>query len=307
MRTFKKILLMVILSFPYQTMAAEDIQITNEWQVYSPSVLWQNGQIAMYYGGWGSEQKAVFPNPWPRDVIYRVTCTDATHCGNKVKVLDAADFGFRDTSGNTISHLNDPTVIQMPGGYYIMYVTGLEKPWSARAPIAGVEANDNHIYFTTSWDGITWGQPIKLLQDYWLPSVTVATKDIASSRIQRGDILLYANSNITGLVTAINMGPSGVGARWEKPISATFRSAKDNVYDNMNVTVKWMPSINKFQMLTGGVSYHESDDGINFKRGTLTTPASNAGHPSNWPDSFCWFYYGKQTGDSANIFFHRSC
>jgi hypothetical protein len=41
---------------------AGETQVTNDWDVYSPSAIYQGGQLALYYGGWGLEQLNAFDN-----------------------------------------------------------------------------------------------------------------------------------------------------------------------------------------------------------------------------------------------------
>ena len=276
---------------------ADELQLTNEWAVYSPSTIWQGGQFVLYYGGWGAEQLAAFnQGTFPCDAIYRSVCSDTASCPNGQRVIHASMWGFVDAQGNTISELNDPSIIEMPGGYYIMYMTGLDLPWTPNAPIANDQPQNNHIYFATSWDGVTWSQPSRLLDDQWLPSATIAPSS---------EVYVYSTSNVNGLSYVTDMGASGVGPQWQAVMSTTDAAGNPRTY--MNLHVQWVESIHAYQMVAQrpdlNDDYLYSFDGIHFIEQFAGIVESNAGHPAALPQDFCQIYHG----NNGNVFVDSWC
>jgi hypothetical protein len=271
-------------------------QLTRDWVVYSPATIYQGGQFVTYYGGWGPEQLTAFQaGTWPRDAIYRSVCASSTSCPNEQKVIDSVFWGFRDAQGNVLSEINDPSIILMPAGYYIMYMTGLDLPWSPSAPIANAQASNNHVYFATSYDGVNWSQPSRLLPAQWLPSATIT---------RTGEVYVYVNSNVDGLVRVKNMGTSGVAPQSTQVVRTT--DAAGNVLNYINVHVQWVPAINAFQMVAQRNNYDDylySYDGVNFTMQFAGIAQSNQGHPSALPGNFCRIYYG----NNGNVFWDDWC
>ena len=178
--TFLSIGLLVMLQ-PASSFAVN--RVHNGQNIYSPFLLRQDGMLRMYFGGWmdyGQEH----------DAIYRSDCPwEIAACHNTIKVIDAVAVGLK--------QVNDPTIVRMPGGYYIMYMTGV------LPGMDGAITENNKIYYSTSWDndGVNWSPPQLLISGAWTPSATLN---------QNGEVILYANSNINGLVEIYNLGQSGV-------------------------------------------------------------------------------------------------
>lgn len=159
--------------------------LINGHNTYSADVVADGSQTWLYFGGWMLSSQV-------HDNIYRATCNrELTQCSDIVTVLDAQKLGFE--------HLNDPSLVTMPGGYYIMYYTGVPSGQD------GLVASNNSIYFSTSWvgDGVNWSKPQRLVEKHWLPGAVLGPDR---------NVYLYANDNGShGKIVRMNMGPSGVG------------------------------------------------------------------------------------------------
>jgi len=201
--------------------------------IYSSSFIIQGGTLVMYFGGWYLDGET-------HDTIYRSAC----HPG--LSICDAP-YALIDTVASGFNLLNDPVVLYMPAGYYIMYMTGVTAP-------SNVVETDNSTYYATSWDGITWSKPALLEADIWVPAATLAPN---------GDVLLYGNTTSGASVVQYNMGPSGV--------SPTSRIAINAPNFYINVAVQYQASLGAYEMLgellgsdPNQIDFLVSKDGINW-------------------------------------------
>lgn len=245
--------------------------------IYSPNFIIQGGTPVMYYGGW--EQAGQL-----HDNIYRAECHGAvTACDAGALIIDSAAEGFE--------HLNDPALVTLTGGRYLMYMTGVV------AGANGLVLGDNKVYLATSTDAIHWSRPQLLLSDVWLPSATLDAG---------GNVILYGNGNGTTAEYLIryNLGPNGNQVLERRAIFAPKAYA--------NVDVQYRASTGLFHMLaetntTGpnqidaltspdGISWTVVGDGI--LRPTagaiyVRTPTSRLDDPS--------LIYYAQTRDPQNM------
>lgn len=242
--------------------------------VYSPQGVMQDGTFRLYYGGWIQTGQV-------HDDIYRSTCITYDSCGTPQTVLDSAALGFE--------HLNDPAIVKMPGGYYIMYMTGVA------AGDNGLIASNNHIYYSTSWtnDGVNWSTPVKLISKHWLPSATIGPA---------GHIYLYANDNsINGQVVRFDLGASGIEVG--TPQMVTLPTGK--FYSN--VDVMYRPALGFYQIFaeyhradgSGAIDYLDSTDGLtwNLVHPDVVIPDASSGEksvgsPAPHPDTHGIVYFG---------------
>ncbi len=253
-------------------------KIIDGYNIYSPFLLEQKGDLKMYFGGWkkGGETQ---------DAIYRANCPHPfRECTGVVKVIDPARVGLK--------QVNDPTVIRHSDGYYIMYMTAV--------PIGadGYTASNNHIYYSTSWvtDGINWSVPKLLTKSAWLPSATKLGENIE----------LFANSNANGRVVRLKLGKGGT-----KVLSTQFISASENY---LNVDVVYRPALKKYQILAersvgdrSVVDYVESKDGVRWSTKVPSVISPSAGQfrvnaPAAHPKTHSWVYYG-QTASTRSLDF----
>lgn len=233
--------------------------ILSAYNVYSPDLVYQNGQLVMYSGGWHTV------NDMPSDRIYRSVCTTTNVCGAPVEVL----------APGMLYQVNDPTLVQMPGGYWIMYYTGN----------TGLI---NNIYFSTSWDGIIWSTPTLLIPAHWLPSAT----------IKNGRVYLYTTQS--GPLEMYDLGTSGVEVN--NPILMSMPVGESYW---LNVDVAYHPSIGVWQMVgenfyfdqsSSYIDYLLSTDGINWVMGVqkiIEAPSGGSVRtPGMHPGSAYYIYYG---------------
>lgn len=264
---------------------AQQVPLITERNVYSAEPILQKGALKLYFGGW-TQQNQVHDN------IYRTDCQSPSGpCTNTQTVLDSKALGF--------GHLNDPSIVEMPGGYYIMYMTGVE------AGKNGIIASNNNTYYATSWvnDGLTWSKPQLLLEHQWLPSATV----------RNGSVELYVNDNaIDGSLGRFVLGPSGVVPGPREKIKVT-NMPSEGFYSNPNV--KWRPSLGIYQIFaernlpdgSSVIDYLTSKDGITWtvEQPNIVTPAPGevrVGTPAPYPTTNSWVYFGStQKNDSTGF------
>lgn len=236
------------------------------FNIYSPDVVIQNNQQVMYFGGWMSASDL------PYDAIYRCPLP----CTNPVEVI-APPYG-------SLVQVNDPTLVQMPAGYWIMYMTG-------STSLAG-ELTSQGIYFSTSWDGVIWSTPQLLIPGYWLPSAVL--KD--------GRVYLYVNPTVSpNKQWRFDLGTSGVSVG--VPVITTHSQA----YNYANVDVAYHPSLGQngfWQMVAENIGdlpasqidYLYSYNGIDWtlgQAGIITAPAGGSVRtPAMHPGSAYYVYFG---------------
>lgn len=232
------------------------------FNIYSPEIVLQNNQEVMYFGGWMSS------GDLPYDAIYRcpVPCTTPQE-------VIAPPFG-------SLVQVNDPTLVQMPGGYWIMYITG--------STSLGGELTSQGIYFATSWDGIAWSTPQLLIPGYWLPSAVL--KD--------GRVYLFVNPTVSpNKQWRFDLGTSGVGVGVPVITNHTLP------YNLANVDVVYHPSINLWQMVAENIGdtpasqidYLYSFNGVDwtFAQTIITAPAGESVRtPAMHPGSAYYVYFG---------------
>lgn len=109
--------------------------------VYSPSVVYQNGKYLMYYGGQQNAGTAIY------DQIYLKTSTDKINWSAPIALFSAKDISPRGV------HANDPSVV-INGLQYTMFYTYTESEH---------EQNQTQIYSAISTDGIHWAYHKPLL------------------------------------------------------------------------------------------------------------------------------------------------
>lgn len=237
--------------------------ILRGFNIYSPDIVVQNNQTVMYFGGWMSQ------GDLPYDAIYRCQMP----CVNPVEVI-APPYG-------SLVQVNDPTLVQMPGGYWIMYMTG--------STSLGGELTSQGVYFATSWDGAAWSTPQLLIQGYWLPSA--ALKD--------GRVYLYVNPTVSpNKQWRFDLGTSGVSVG--TPVITTHSQA----YNYANVDVAYHPSINLWQIVAENIGdfpasqidYLYSVNGIDWilgQAGIITAPVGGSVRtPTMHPGTAYYIYYG---------------
>jgi hypothetical protein len=233
------------------------------FNIYSPEIVMQNNQTVMYFGGWMSATDL------PYDAIYRCPMP----CTTPQEVI-APPYG-------SLVQVNDPTLVQMPAGYWIMYMTG--------STSLGGELTSQGVYFATSWDGIAWSTPQLLIQGYWLPSAVL--KD--------GRVYLYVNPTVSpNKQWRFDLGTSGVSVG--TPVINTHAQA----YNYANVDVAYHPTINLWQMVAENIGdlpasqidYLYSSDGINWilgQAGIIVAPTGGSVRtPTMHPGTAYYIYYG---------------
>lgn len=246
--------------------------------IYSPDVVLQNGKRQVYFSGWVDANQV-------NDGVYRMLCGNlGESCGTPVKVIDALSNGFE--------HVADPSIVAMPGGYYIMYTTNVLRGED------GFELESNKIYYSTSWlsDGVNWSKPKLLAEGVWLPSATIGITGYPE---------LYANDmRFHGNIVRYALGETGIVAnRW-----TTVKFSNSGVY--LNADVKYRPSIKLYQMLaermdSKSIDYLTSTDGINFTlqaEGVVTSESAGTRFvrtPGQDPETANWMYYGATDSASA--------
>ena len=238
--------------------------------IYSPDVVSNNGVRHLYFGGWHSPGQT-------HDAIYRAQCGNlGDSCTNIMKVLDPQSYGF--------DHLNDPSLVKMPGGYYIMYMTGLVQG------LDGFTASNNKIYYSTSFtnDGVNWSTPREVITNGWLPSATIG---------KSGQVELFANeTKVHGNVVRFKMGESGTTPAVYEPL----------VFSNgafyLNPDVEYRPALNMYQMFgeregAKSIDYLTSTDGIHFAlvaqdvATSTSTGVSFIRTPGQDSETGAWLYY----------------
>lgn len=238
------------------------------YNVYSPEMVIQNNQQVMYFGGWMSVSDI------PTDAIYRMPCQTSTNCGTPVKVISPV---------LPLVQINDPALVQMSAGYWIMYMTG--------STSLGGELSAQGIYFATSWDGVTWSPPQLLMSDFWLPTATV--KD--------GSVYLVATpTSGAAALHRFDLGASGVGVG--VPVQL---SMPDTGYNFINADIVYHPSIGLWQMVAENldfdnastfIDYLYSWDGLTWYMGQSHIIESEAGGsvrtPSMHPSTAYYVYFG---------------
>lgn len=252
-------------------------KIINGTNVYSPKMIKHQGKLRMYFGGWHEANQY-------HDAIYVADCYHPhMPCINIKKVIDPVKYGFE--------HLNDPSIVLHPNGYYIMYMTGLKKG------LNGFDPKNHNIYYATSWDydGLNWSAPAVLVTNAWLPDATIVKNQIQ---------LFYNDTTTTGTVIIQMMGTSGIS-----------KGPKDYVHVGgglahyLNVDVIYRPSLGFYQILAenaaGHIDYLQSYNGYDWelKRKSIITPDKGqirVNAPSAHPDTHAWVYYG-QTPNKLSI------
>ncbi|CAN5924337.1 hypothetical protein BH11MYX4_BH11MYX4_38710 [soil metagenome] len=254
--------------------------------VYSPELVKAPTGLRMYFGGWRDAGQR-------HDNIYVSDCPDVERaCGNVRKVLDSQALGFE--------HLNDPSIVIHPGGYYIMYMTAV------RAGDNALVAANNHVYYATSWitDGVTWSAPALLVSRHWLPSATIKGEAVE----------LYANDNaVHGGVVRFELGRSGV------QVGAPTKVTPPNGTLYANVHALWRPSLDSYQILaerqtataSSVIDALSSTDGLawNLIHDSLVTPAAGefrVGTPAPHPDTNARIYFATTKSRSSTGFAIRT-
>lgn len=240
------------------------VKIIDGLNIYSPEMLIQNDKLVMYFGGWLTQ------SDMPHDSIFRVELSSPTTSGTPEKIL---------IPSNGVVQINDPTLIYMPGGFWLMYMTG--------STSLNGELSDQGVYYATSWDGKTWSPPFFLMNGYWLPSVVLKNERV----------YLYVNSTVNGLLYRFDLGTSGVSVSEPVLLSIPF--------DYVNIDVVYHPSIDLWQMMgenlgefnsSSKIDYLYSLDGLYFVFGK-TVINTNAGEsvrtPAMHPHSAYYCYFGK--------------
>jgi hypothetical protein len=121
------------------TIISENSMFTG-FNIYSPTVIYDNGVYKMWYGGWQTQ------SDYPHDKIYYRTSTDNVHWSPSITVLTPADIG------SNVAHVNDPSVTKhfntTNGQWqYTMFYT---------ICINTCHQADNQIWSSVSTDGINW-------------------------------------------------------------------------------------------------------------------------------------------------------
>ncbi len=255
---------------PTTVQSALSIDTNND---YSPSLILQAGTLVMYFGGWYVAGQI-------HDNIYRAECPNMIgHCDAAALLLDSQALGFE--------HLNDPSVLAMANGTWIMYMTGV------RAGQSGLVAENNHVYYSTSSDAIHWSAPTMIASDIWLASATLDPS---------GNVLLYGNSNVNGALVQYNLGPNG--------INQISRTKVDSPIFLANVDVTYRPALGIYQIFgeesgqPNQIDYLTSPDGIHW---TMVIPGVVKPHPGSvtvrtpatHPTTNGIFYYGETSDPNS--------
>lgn len=243
--------------------------------IYSPEPVVINGATYLYFGGWADSGQV-------NDSIYRVVCDDdGTSCKSLEKVIDTAKLGFE--------HFNDPSIVRIPGNrdYFVMYMTGVVKGENGFIP------TNNDIYYATSWadDGVNWSVPKKLVDNHWLPSVTLNA---------RGEVELYANDNgIHGNVTRINLGKSGIAVGTATKVNYGDARGTDTLYANVYVLYQSGTYYILAERMNApkAIDAFTSSDGINWTltKSQIVIPAAGQNHigtPAFNPNDHRRIYFG---------------
>ena len=258
--------------------------------VYSPNVISTPSGYRMYFGGWYQRGQI-------HDDIYVADCTienTGPKCTNVRESLDAVAYGF--------DHINDPNVIKVTPGNYVMYFTGL--------PQGGYWQTDNNIYFSTSpaGDGINWSPPKRLLTGYWNASAVVNPDNtvylyasVNSASTDNLDLMRYVLDTGGGFTT---QGPQKV------TIDGVFTHHK-------NVDVRYNSTTHLYEMLAefpGGsdgtrevIHFLTSSDGLNFHTVTenVVIPGTNehaVWTPSATPGNPNLVFYGATSQSNSTEF-----
>ena len=265
--------------------------------IYSPNLVYQYSKLKMYFGGWDT-------GGMTHDAIYRADCPEPSWngsawvsgaCSNAVKVLDAASLGF--------DALNDPSVVAMPGGYYLMYMTCVSGGQN------GNTVTSNHLCWSMSWyaDGVNWSAPQPLSTKVWLPSATIAAN---------GHVYLYANSNSSDptvpYLSMFDLGTSGIAMGAPKNVNVV---GTNKPY--LNVDVIYRAGCNCFQIFgqnttATAIDYLVSWDGVNWYTGaqSIVTPRpgfNSVNTPAPHPNNNAFIYFGQtsQAPMSYSMFFRE--
>jgi hypothetical protein len=253
------------------------VELLSSNDVYSPSMIFIAGQLYMYFGGWMRAGQT-------HDTIYRMPCSNPYPCDTSAveTLLKPQSYGFK--------AFNDPSIVAMPGGYYIMYFTGCRGDCFSTP--------HNKVYFSTSSDGSTWGGPNLLLgvNTYFTPGATMGGD---------GHVHLLAENTHDLTIHNLDLGISGTGIVVDTPAAGIPAGSE-------NPDLSWRGSY--YQALTENsatVSYYYSTDGLSWVADPDVYSASSIGYaqiltPTAHPDSEAFIYFGANTtGDALNnaIFF----
>lgn len=245
------------------------------YNVYSPEIVQQNNALVMYYGGWCKVSDL------PTDAIYRSLLAPTINCSAANKVL---------IPSAPYVQINDPTLVQMPGGYWIMYMT-------CSTSLAG-ELSAQNICFATSWDGVTWSIINLLVPGYWLPSAV----------LKGGKVFLYANPTVSpNKQWLFDLGTSGVA------IGTPVQISHSQPYNYSNVDVMCHPSVSLCQMVgenitpnaSSFIDYLYSTDMVTWNLGAHkiieAEPGKSVRTPAFHPDTAYYVYFGcAPTRDGLN-------
>jgi len=249
--------------------------------IYSADLIIDSGKTWMYFGGWLNQGQV-------HDDIYRAECNAAgTSCSNLQTVISSEKNGFE--------HLNDPSIVRMPGDYYIMYMTGVE------AGGDGLDAPQNHIYFSTSWvgDGIHWSKPQLLIKNHWLPSGVFE---------ENGTVSVYANDNIShGKVVRLNMGPSGVGFQESTRVDYGTEDTHFNNVDVVRDGSGYAIVAERPTFPGSAIDMFSSADGVSWQRtykGVLETASgqNRIGTPTFHPTNTRSIFFGSTAKSDSTGF-----
>lgn len=275
---FKSIAALTLLGGCWGSVALGQVRMIEGFNnVYSPHLEYVGGRLKMYYGGWQSGTQV-------RDTIYRADCPEPHRPCKAERPVVFWQSGRWAEVPDFLLAINDPTIVNM-GHYLIMYFTAcpiwadcMKVPW------------DHGIYMSVSWahDGIHWSTPTRILNGYWLPSVT---------KKSNGEILLYANRGYGGLLEVFNLGRSGASVLSRQSV----RVSNSAYY--INVEVRYFASINLFQMLGeplgshASIDYLHSYDGVRFELRHPRIIGPAPGHvkartPAMHPVTAAYVYYG---------------
>lgn len=116
--------------------------------VYSPSVIFDNGRFEMWYGGWQSASDL------PNDRIYFRASVDGLNWSAPTQVLSPSQL-----PGASFTHVNDPSVTKHRNAangmlQYTMFYTACAAPCAQ---------GDNQIWSAVSSDGLNWSHHQVLL------------------------------------------------------------------------------------------------------------------------------------------------
>lgn len=260
---------------------ADRTKVVDGHNLYSADLVIDGGETWMYFGGWLSEGQV-------HDNIYRAECTaDGTICSNIQPVILAEANGF--------NHLNDPSIIKMPGDYYIMYMTGVKLGED------GLTASKNHLYFSTSWvgDGVTWSKPQLLIENHWLPSAVFE---------ENGEVSVYANDNIRhGKVVRMNMGLSGVGFIESQRVDYGTEDTDFNNVEVVRNTDGYVIAAERPTFPGSEIDLFVSEDGLHWERtqkGVITaaTGENRVGTPTFHPTDANSIFFGSTARSDSTGF-----